>query len=305
MTIPKVSVVCPIYNRADYIRDTIDSLLGQDLDSFEIVLVNDGSPDPRVRDILDSYNDSRLKVVHQANTGFTLAICRAIEMSRAPFIAIQGAGDVSLPSRLRLQLDALKSEPDAAIAGCHYRVRNTLDGAVSEIAPRPPAKGTIIFERLSHGELMYRRSVYDAVKGYRTVFNVGQGSDLWMRMMREHTAVIVPSVEYEQRYFSDGVSLSPVKRAMRHAMNAVRIENERLFQKTGFDHIDSYGAGAFGMLGGSWTVRRETARAILGLGSPGKDAYRPRIEADALTRGIVVLLRIYRAFRVRKTDFTR
>ena len=305
MTIPKVSVVCPIYNRADYIRDTVDSLLAQDLDSFEIVLINDGSPDPRVREILDSYDDPHLKVVHQENTGFTLAIRRAIELSHAPFIAIQGAGDVSLPSRLRLQWEALEAAPGAAIAGCHYRVRNMLDGVVSEVAPVLPAKGTIIFQRLSHGELMYRRSVYDAVKGYRTVFNVGQGSDLWMRLMREHTAVIIPSVEYEQRYFADGTALSPVKRVMRHVMNAVRIENERLFRQTGFDHIDSYGAGAFGMLGGSWTVRRETARAILGLELLGKAACGSRIEADALTRGIVVLLRIYRALRGRRTDFMR
>ncbi|MBQ2263678.1 MAG: glycosyltransferase, partial [Loktanella sp.] len=57
-------------NRADYIRDTIDSLLVQDYPHFDITVVNDGSPDPRVREILDSYADPRLRVIHQDNTGF-------------------------------------------------------------------------------------------------------------------------------------------------------------------------------------------------------------------------------------------
>lgn len=57
--VPKVSVVCAWYNRADYIKDTVDSLLNQDFDDYEIIIANDGSPDPRVREILDSYDDRK------------------------------------------------------------------------------------------------------------------------------------------------------------------------------------------------------------------------------------------------------
>ena len=295
----KVSVVCAVYNRAEYIGDTIDSLLSQDLDDFEIVVVNDGSPDPKVRDVLDAYDDPRLRVIHQENTGFTMAISRAIEATTAPFIAIQGAGDVSSKTRLRLQYEALRAQKNAAIAGCYYRTRNFRTGEVSEASPAAPVEGTIVFNCFSHGELMYRRSVYNAVGGYRTVFSVGQGSDLWMRLMREHVAVIIPSFLYEQRYFSDGVSLSPAKRATRHVIDAVRVENETLFRQTGFDHIDHYGAGAFGMLGGRWGVRRETARAILKIKKSDRKASTSRIDAGILTRILVLSIGLFRILRIR------
>lgn len=99
-TLPKVSVVCAWYNRVDYISDTIDSLLAQDYPNFDITIVNDGSPDPLVREVLDNYTNPRLRVIHQENTGFTRAIRRAIDESDRTYIAIQGAGDISLPGRL-------------------------------------------------------------------------------------------------------------------------------------------------------------------------------------------------------------
>lgn len=121
-TCPEVAIVCAWYNRADYIRDTVDSVLAQDFDRFEVVIINDGSPDPRVREILDSYDDPRLRVVHQENTGFTVAIRRAIDMTSAPYIAIQGAGDVSLPGRLRHQHDWLESNAGIGVVGCRVAV---------------------------------------------------------------------------------------------------------------------------------------------------------------------------------------
>lgn len=246
---PRVAVACAWYNRADYIRDTLDSLLAQDLEHFEIVVVNDGSPDPRVREILDSYDDPRLQVVHQSNTGFTTAIRRAIDASSAPFIAIQGAGDVSYPARLRLQWEALQANPEAAIAGCHYAVHNLLDDTRQQVVPRTPKRGDVRFVGLSHGELMYRRDVYQQVRGYRPIFTVGQGADLWMRLLRDHDAVVVPEALYEQRYFPDGVAVSPEKVAGRNIMNGVRIENELTFRATGIDHVDLYGPAAFSILG--------------------------------------------------------
>ena len=263
-TPPKVSVVCAWYNRADYIRDTIDSLLAQDYPNFDVTVINDGSPDPRVREILDSYDDPRLRVVHQENTGFTVAIRRAIAMSTGEYIAIQGAGDVSFPQRLREQSAMMQADPKLAIVGCHYERHNLVTGRQNVFRPQAPAQGSLRCPLLSHGELMYRRTVYDEAGQYRTLFHVGQDGDLWMRMLRNHTAAIVPEVHYEQRHFADGVGMSAKKRETRYILDAVRIENENLFRKTGADYIDDYGAAAFAMLSGRWRVQK--ARLIVRLG---------------------------------------
>lgn len=210
---PQVSVVCAWYNRADHIRDTIDALLAQDFPSFEIIIVNDGSPDPRVREILDKFNDPRLKVIHQKNEGFTRAIKRAVEEARGQFIAIHGSGDVSCPSRLRLQYEAFQRMPEAAIVGCHYVKRNLSSGSTEVLQPWdiPCSKTTgrlFVKHGMSQGELMYRRSAYEAAGGYRDFFNVGQGTDLWFRMLDHGSFHSVPEVLYEQRIFDDGVSVN-------------------------------------------------------------------------------------------------
>src|SRR5690554_1592429 len=95
---PRVTIVCAWYNRSEFLLRTVDSLLSQDFDDYEVVIVNDGSTDPRVRELLDGCSDSRLKVIHQENAGFVRAISRAVNYCKSPFIAIQGSGDISYPS---------------------------------------------------------------------------------------------------------------------------------------------------------------------------------------------------------------
>lgn len=174
-SVPKVSVVCAWYNRADYLRGTVDSILAQDFDSFEMVIINDGSPDPRVREILDSYSDPRLKVIHHDNRGFTQTIRRAIAASQGEFIAVQGAGDVSLPQRLRLQVAAIEQDSrfigsgtareNVSIGGRNDGMRRVFEIpydviGTKELMKRPASP-------INHGDLMFRRSVYDKVGGYR------------------------------------------------------------------------------------------------------------------------------------------
>ena len=117
----KVSVICAWYNRPAFITDTIDSLLAQDHDDFEVIIVNDGSTNPAVRETLENYDDPRLRIFHRDNTGFVKTMRFAIEQSRGKFIAVQGAGDVSYPERLRVQSALLEERPELAGTGCGIR----------------------------------------------------------------------------------------------------------------------------------------------------------------------------------------
>ncbi|SMH56163.1 glycosyltransferase family A protein [Maritimibacter sp. HL-12] len=238
---PKVSVVCAWYNRADFIRDTIDSLLAQDYPNFDITVVNDGSPDPRVREILDSYDDPRLRVIHQDNTGFTRAIRRAIDESDGEYIAIQGAGDLSLPRRLSAQVEAITIDNRFSIVGCWYSDQS--ENSESEVLRRPEAscERQMAYFMFSQGELMYRRKTYDSVGGYRTLFTVGQGADLWMRMLRTTTSYVLEDKLYIRRLFADGVSNNSRKLRLRNELTKLRIASEIYYRRTNIDPIDEYG----------------------------------------------------------------
>lgn len=69
---PKISIIVPVYNVEEYIHRCIDSILAQTFTDFELILVNDGSPD-QCGKICDEYaeNDSRIKVIHKKNGGLS------------------------------------------------------------------------------------------------------------------------------------------------------------------------------------------------------------------------------------------
>ena len=256
---PKVSVVCAWYNRPDYICNTVDSLLNQDFDDYEIVLVNDGSPDPRVREILDSYDTPRLRIIHQENTGFVGAIRKAIGNSTGEYIAMMGAGDASLPARLRKQAEFLDSHPEHIGLGCGMREADvSLEWKIVAtrdlgLKARPEITHEQVLGRIhspfTHGEVMYRRSAYEAVGGYRPFFRFTQDLDLWCRMSRYGGKyAVIPDVLYERRLFAgDGIATDMQKHVAQITLAVMALQCAREWDRQGFDSIDVFGmqAGMF------------------------------------------------------------
>ena len=128
-TIPKVSVVMSVYNGAEHLAETLDSVLQQEDCDFEFIVVNDGSTDGTAK-VLDKYAslDSRLRVFHQENTGLTKALIKGCSEARGEFIARQDAGDISLPGRLKQQRDFLMSHPEAVMCACAVQFTGSTPG---------------------------------------------------------------------------------------------------------------------------------------------------------------------------------
>ena len=87
--IPKVSVVVPVYNVSQYLRDALDSLIDQTLRNIEIICVNDGSTDDSLQ-ILNEYcaKDSRIVIINKSNSGYGDTMNRGIERARGEYIGI-------------------------------------------------------------------------------------------------------------------------------------------------------------------------------------------------------------------------
>jgi glycosyltransferase involved in cell wall biosynthesis len=119
--VPEISVVMPVFNAAPFIREAIDSILHQTFTRFELIIVDDGSSDDSVS-IVESYSDTRLRLLKQEHSGIAEALNRGIAVARAPLIARFDADDVCYPSRLLVQFEFLNCNKDVGIVGsaAHY-----------------------------------------------------------------------------------------------------------------------------------------------------------------------------------------
>ncbi len=116
-----VDVIIPVYNAEKYIGKTIDSILNQTYQNFNIVIVDDASDDESMN-IVHSYNDSRIQVYkNDVNRGIAYSRNRAIDMCRNEYIAILDHDDIALPYRLKHEIEFLEENKDVDIVGGHTR----------------------------------------------------------------------------------------------------------------------------------------------------------------------------------------
>ena len=111
---PAVSVIVPVYKTEKYLAECIESILAQTFKDFEMILVDDGSPD-NCGAICDTYaaRDPRIRVFHKENGGVTSARRLGVERSRAEWITFVDSDDKLFPNALRDLTEAAKKHPDA------------------------------------------------------------------------------------------------------------------------------------------------------------------------------------------------
>ena len=96
---PKISVIMPAYNAEKYLREAIDSILGQTFTDFELIVINDCSRDDTEQIIL-SYQDPRIVYLkNEKNLGVAGTLNRGLEVARGAYIARMDADDRSVPDR--------------------------------------------------------------------------------------------------------------------------------------------------------------------------------------------------------------
>lgn len=110
---PAVSVVIATFNRAKYLPQTLDSVLGQTFKDFEVIVTDDGSTDETLR-ALSPY-ENRIQYVYQENRGPSAARNLAVRYAKTDWIAIQDSDDLSLPNHLQTLYGYAKDHPDCGM----------------------------------------------------------------------------------------------------------------------------------------------------------------------------------------------
>jgi glycosyltransferase involved in cell wall biosynthesis len=166
---PIVTIITTFYNASSTIRETIDSVIENDFDDFEFILVDDGSSDESEA-IIASYNDKRISLIKPGRIGRAEALNLGLNYAKGEFIAILDADDVCLKMRLELQSKKLIDNSNLALVCCNAELID-IDGKKIGMT-RFPVNHEELFECLinlnpfPHSGVMFRRDLAINIGGY-------------------------------------------------------------------------------------------------------------------------------------------
>ncbi len=118
-----VSIIIPVYNVENYIEETIKSVLAQTYQNFEVLIIDDESPDRSI-EICQQFEDSRLKIIRQKNRGLAGARNTGIRNAQGEYLAFLDSDDLWLPEKLARHLQHLESNPQLGVSFCRSEFIN-------------------------------------------------------------------------------------------------------------------------------------------------------------------------------------
>ncbi len=238
---PLVSVVMCVYNDERYLGKSIESILKQTFTDFELIIVDDGSTD-KTAAILDSIKqkDSRIKVFHKENTGTTASANFGISKARGKYIARLDSDDISYPNRLQTEVEILEHNSDVGLIGGGADMIDqdgNIIGTRNIITKNP--KRTLLFRNIfQQSDVMFRKSVFEALGGYREKFKNGEDYDMWLRISEVADIVKLNDVLGQWRLNAGGYSFS--RRQEQLSTDKIIKLFARQRRKKGFDDYPSY-----------------------------------------------------------------
>lgn len=119
---PKITVIMPVYNAEEYLREAIDSILSQTFTDFEFLIFNDGSTD-RSAEIIQSYQDPRINLYDSSfNSGHVAHLNQGINLAHGQYIARMDADDISHFKRFEKQVAFMDANPSVGVCGTWFDI---------------------------------------------------------------------------------------------------------------------------------------------------------------------------------------
>lgn len=205
-----VSVIIPVYNDEKYIRESIESVLNQDYESLEVIVVDDGSSDFTPK-ILQKFN-KRITYIRQENRGTAAALNKGIQEANGQFIAWLSSDDLFLPKKIKHQVDRLIESPSLALVYTDWIMIDSHGEEVKVVhCPRPPSERFVIEllkENFVNGSsVIIRRECFEKVGYFDETLPIDSDGDMWFRMLKNGCRfghVPIPLIKY--RWHSDNLS---------------------------------------------------------------------------------------------------
>jgi glycosyltransferase involved in cell wall biosynthesis len=194
---PSVSVVIASYNRADLLPETIESVLNQRFQDFELIVVDDGSTD-NTREVLERY-EPRVRYIYQENHGPSAARNLGVRNARGAWIAIQDSDDLATPEHLEVLVSYAREHSDCAmvfangsyLGGAEHNRETIIPALKSRRLAEQGVGLADLFERsiVRLQAALISKPCYDAVGGHDESLRICMDLDLSFRLLMKYPVV--------------------------------------------------------------------------------------------------------------------
>ncbi|MFN4278861.1 glycosyltransferase family 2 protein [Thermosynechococcus sp.] len=178
---PLISVILPVFNSAQYISASVQSIINQSFNRLEIIIIDDGSSDHSF-EILSAYakNDSRIHLISRDNRGLIYTLNEAIQAARGEYIARMDSDDISICNRLEKQLNFLQDH-QLDICGTFVRLIGAATGNWKYPVSHKGCEVELLFGvPFAHPSVMGRSKVFKELR-YSFDWPLVEDYDLWQR----------------------------------------------------------------------------------------------------------------------------
>ncbi len=192
-----VDIVMPVYNGAETISQTIDSVLNQTHQAFRLLIVDDGSTD-NTEEVCKPYLvDERVQYIRESHKGISETLNRGVSLSQTDYVARQDADDVWMPWHLDLLLHELEANPQLDLIGA--RVIAEEDAMTDKIMINGSNHLTgeklwleLAYRNLfNHSTVIFKRSAFKDAGGYDSRCDGFEDWHLWSRMVTKDNALVL------------------------------------------------------------------------------------------------------------------
>ncbi|MBI5698825.1 glycosyltransferase family 2 protein [Candidatus Saganbacteria bacterium] len=244
----KFSVIIPLYNGAKTIQSTLDTVVAQTYKDYEVILVNDGSPD-NVGDLAREYMARHpgvcFKYIEQKNKGLGGARNTAIKNSTGEIIAIIDQDDLWYPDKMAKVAETYLKHPEVGIVGhnCYIRRGGSLKGAIVSGPSAPDMHRALLFggNRLTTLTTAFKKQIVEDIGLFsEDVKNIHlvEDYDLWLRMaLAGYKFYFLPDYLAEYVQHDNNYSLNQIERMRASEMYVLEQHYQRLQPKQRLDWL--------------------------------------------------------------------
>ena len=214
------SIIIPLYNKANYVENTIKSVLNQTFTDYEIIIINDGSTDDSVAKVI-GFNDSRIHIYNQKNQGASIARNLGIEKAKCNYISFLDADDLWTPNHLETLKTLIEKFPNAGVFASRYelvfsdgknyipkfkKISANFEGIIPDYF-----ETSLPYPIATSSSIAVPKHVFKEIGNFKPSISSGQDVDMWIRIALKYPVALSNKITASYlHYIENSLSKTPI-----------------------------------------------------------------------------------------------